>query len=136
MSAQSATCLCQQPIEPLPAFIPTVESMADAMRTHYGNCTEDLLQGLGFPVSFQKAHRDEAVALANRRFVARADRPSRPSLAEREAQAADIIHSHMPATIYIVAELQARGFSTTEIDHVLPKARARASLAYARSGAH
>jgi hypothetical protein len=125
-----------QPVPDLPAFTPTVEAMADAMRIHHANCTEDLLQGLGFPLSFQKAHRDEAVALANRRFVARADRPSGPSLAEREGQAAQIILEHMPPTIFLVAELQARGFSKAEIDHVLPKARARAALSFARGGLH
>lgn len=135
MSAHADTCICQQPLDPLPVFVPTVEAMADAMRTHYSNCTEDLLQGLGFPLSFQKAHRDEAVALANRRFVSQTERKS-PTLAEREAQAAQIIHEHMPPTIYLVAELQGRGFSKTEIDHVLPRARARAALSFARSGAH
>lgn len=124
-----------QPVEPL-AFVPTVEAMAEAMRTHHQHCTEDLLQSLGFSLSFQKQHKDEAVALANRRFVTVAERAAGPSIAEREAQAASIIHEHMPPTIVIVAELQARGFSASEIDRVLPKARARAALSYARGGVH
>jgi hypothetical protein len=136
MSAHATTCICQQPVPAEPVFVPTVEAMADAMRTHYGNCTEDVLQGLGFPISFQKSHRDEAVALANRRFVAKAERPRRPSLAEREAQAASIILDNMPPVIFLVAELQGRGFSTAEIDQVLPKARARAALSFARGGLH
>lgn len=180
-----AACSCKDPLPSEPVFVPTIEAMADAMRAHHGNCTRDLLQGLGFPLGFQTAHRDEAVALANSRFVCQSVPARRRSLdeilatiphearfvidgvervrvipeedrlaaarlemlqeddaeraarlAEREAHAAQIIHEHMPGTIYVVAELQARGFSISEIDHVLPRARARAALAYARGGAH
>ena len=136
MSAHATTCICQQPVPAEPVFVPTVEAMADAMRANHANCTEDLLQGLGFPVSFQKANRDAAVALANSRFISRTERPARPSLEEREAQAASIILDNMPPVIFLVAELQGRGFSKAEIDQVLPKARARAALSFARGGLH
>lgn len=127
--AAAVTCKCQQPV-------PTVEAMADAMRANHGNCTEDVLQALGFPLSFQRDHKDAAVALANKGFVRAATAAPSRNLTDAENEAVAIIGELMPDTLRIVAELQARNFTKTEIDIVLRQARARAALNFARGQVH
>lgn len=135
-TSTNSDCICHQPPPAPPVFIPTVEAMAEAMRSHHQDCTEDLLQGLGFPLAFQHAHRDAAVALANAGFVRQAERVPTRNLTDAEREATAIIGELMPPTRLIIAELQARGFSKTEIDIVLRPARAMAAIEFARGEAH
>ena len=132
----SATCSCQRPIEPAPVFVPTVEAMADAMRIHHANCTEDLLRSLGFPLSFQRENKDKAVALANRGFVRSVAAAPARSVEAAEKLAVTVIEELLPDTQRIVAELQARNLNKREIDLVLRNARAKAALNFARGQVH
>lgn len=115
MSAHAATCICQQPIEPLPVFVPTVEAMADAMRNHNWNCTEDTLSALGFPLSFQRTYKDAAVALANKGFVAETD-----AAGEDEdtivAQMRAVVGEILPSLRDVLTGLRYKGFSERQIN--------------------
>lgn len=100
-----------------------------------GRVTEerDLLR-LGFTLDDIRAHAANASTIAAKLLKPREGRdidvsPVR-SLAQVERDMADVIASQLPATIYLVNELQGRGFTKSDIDLLFPKARARAALSF------
>jgi hypothetical protein len=100
-----------------------------------GRVTEerDLLR-LGFTLDEIRAHAANASTIASTRLTRRQGRDIRAtpvrSVAEIERDMADVIASQLPATVFLVHELQGRGFSKSEIDLLFPKARARAALSF------
>ncbi|WP_156460416.1 hypothetical protein [Devosia sp. Root635] len=93
----------------------TVEGLAEAMRANHGNCTEDVLAALGFPLSFQKQNRDAAVTLANKSFVQQLD----TSGDNEEATVAgmrEAVGQIMPSLKDVITGLRYRGFSERQIN--------------------
>lgn len=110
-----------------------IDQLADDLVTlnAEGAATIERLGQLGWAAAFVQANHDEASRRANARFVRQVDADPSPSLSTVQTAMADIIASMMPPTQLIVANLQARGFTTRHIDMLLPKARARAALGFA-----
>lgn len=95
-----------------------------------GGVTVDRLYELGWPPRYIEANLENAKLRANKRFVRDVNTAPHRSLPAIQNQMADIIGSLMPSTQVLVAELQARGFSSAHIDLMLQKARAKATLAF------
>lgn len=95
-----------------------------------GDATKGRLYELGWPPKFIEDNLDAAKSLANKRFVRDVDAEPHRSLTSIQNSMADVIGSLLPPTNLLVAELQARGFSSAHIDLLLQKARAKAALAF------
>jgi len=95
-----------------------------------GGATKGRLYELGWSPQFIETRLDKATAMANKRFVRDIDADPHRSLTTVQNEMADIIASLLPPAQIIVSELQGRGFSARHIDLLLPKARAKAALAF------
>ena len=101
-----------------PIFIPTVEAMAEAMVTHHSNCTDELLQALGFPLSFQREHKDAAVALANKSFVQQVEDASTRTDDQVAAEMRVATGEMMPTMANLITGWRYRGFTDRQINRL------------------
>lgn len=132
-TAVSHLTLLAAPPERSPA-----ERMADVLvaNDEEGRTTlrEDLHRE-GFSDTEIDTHQVEAVQIAGRRRNAAKTRDVNAarakSLDEVARDMADAIGTLLPPTQLVIAELQARGFASRQIDLLMPKARAKAALAFA-----
>ncbi|MCR6672165.1 hypothetical protein [Devosia ginsengisoli] len=101
-----------------------------------GDARRPRLLEMGWPAAFLDQYEGAARTRANLLFVR--DVNAEPVKSGRQLQddMVDIIGSLFPATQFIVAELQARGFRKDAIDLHLRKAKARAALSFIHQGAH
>jgi hypothetical protein len=96
-----------------------------------GDATRPRMLERGFTRDELDAHEEEARRRADLRFVRREDSClGARTLAEAERLAGDAIAELLPPKQIVVAELQARRFTTREIEHILDRAMARAALAF------
>lgn len=96
-----------------------------------GDATRQRLLERGWPAAFLDANETEMRGRANARFVRSVTADPYKSLVSVQDEMTEIICSLLPATQFVVAELQARGFSKRNIDLLLHKARAKAALSFA-----
>jgi hypothetical protein len=96
-----------------------------------GDATRKRLLERGWSTNFLDEHESAARAQANKCFVRDVNDDPVRSLRQVEDDMADIIKTMLPPKQVLVAELQARSFTKTQIDLLMRKAMARAALAFA-----
>lgn len=99
-----------------PAFTPTVESLAEAMRKQFPNCDEQSLQAEGFTLAFQRKHGDAARELANESFIRQIEPFNERSY--RVEKAANMA-AGLVATDAIASHLLANGFNPRELGDII-----------------
>ncbi len=112
----AAACHCQINSDP-EIFEPTVEALAEAMRSQFPNCTEETLQVVGFPLSFQRQHGDAARKLATKTFVRQLNTPEdRAGRVEKAANMAAGLVAHDAIATYLLSN----GFRPRELGDIMP----------------
>ena len=101
-----------------------------------GDARRQRLIEMGWPGAFLDQHEADARAKANAIFVRDVNDEPFQSNAQLQDAMVDVIRSFFPSTQYVVAELQARGFATRDIDLFLRKVKARAALGWIHQGVH
>ena len=101
-----------------------------------GDARRQRLLEMGWPAAFLDTHESAARSQANSLFVRDVNAEPDRSILQVQDAMVEIIAGMMPATQFIVAELQARGVSKHAIDLHLRKAKARAALAFIHQGMH
>lgn len=103
--------------ETAPAFAPTVEALAKAMRDQFPNCSETSLQAEGFTLAFQREHADAARAIANQGFTRELDQfDERAYRIERAANMAAGLVAHDA----IATHLLSNGYRPRELGDLMP----------------
>ena len=101
-----------------------------------GDCRRPRLIEMGWPGAFLDEYESQAREKANAVFVRDINDEPVQSQTQLQDSMVEVIGSFFPSTQYLVAELQARGFSTALIDLHLRKAKARAALSFIHQGVH
>ena len=110
---------------------------ADMIDLHAeGDARRQRLIEMGWPGAFLDQYEADARAKANAVYVRDINAEPIQSTAQLQDSMVEVIRSFFPSTQYVVAELQARGFSTSQIDLFLKKVKARAALAWIHQSVH
>lgn len=105
-----------------PAFKPTVEALAEAMRRQFPNCDEKSLQAEGFTLAFQHKHGDAARKIANKAFIREVEPfDERAYRIERAANLA----AGLVTDQGIASHLLANGYRPRELGDIMPDIIAR-----------
>ncbi|HEV7293067.1 MAG TPA: hypothetical protein VGN79_12180 [Devosia sp.] len=114
----AAAAVCHGQINSDPEiFEPMVEALAQAMRDQFPNCTEETLQVVGFPLSFQRQYGDAARKLASKTFVRQLATPEeRAGRVEKAANMAAGLVAHDAIASYLLGN----GFRPRELGDIMP----------------